>query len=447
MPSGIGGPGGFSATTASATTYLNLTSANGALKELYDDQKVQNLVYKNNPALALIRKNTDFEGKYKPVPLVFAPAAGRSSNFSVAWTAGGSVVSGGTIGGAQGAPYIQEFLITRATDYAIATIDRQTLMASRSNAGAFIQMTKVNVDGAIRAITNSLSTSLFRAGTGTIAQTSAAGFSSGVATLQNVNDIVQFEVNMALVASTGDGSGAVTGANTTMYVIAVDRTAGTVTVSASPGGAAGLPAGLSSATQYYLQVAGDYNAKLTGFAGWVPSIALATTTLAPGYNFFNVDRSQDKVRLGGFRYDGSSFSIEEALIDGSNYLAREGGMPDVGITNFASYSALVKALGSKIQYIDAEVAEIAFKGVQIHGATGPIRIFPDRSCNQFTCYLLTMDTWALDSLDDAPHIQTDHVTGEMLRVYNADAAELRVSYYAQTECNAPGWSANILLGA
>jgi hypothetical protein len=59
---------------------------------------------------------------------------------------------------------------------------------------------------------------------------------------------------------------------------------------------------------------------------------------------------------------------------------------------------------------------------------------------------MTMYTWALDSLDDAPHIQTDHVTGEMLRVYNADAAELRVSYYAQVECNAPGWNCNVVLG-
>jgi hypothetical protein len=35
----------------------------------------------------------------------------------------------------------------------------------------------------------------------------------------------------------------------------------------------------------------------------------------------------------------------------------------------------------------------------------------------------------------------------MLRVYNSDAAELRVVSYAQLGCNAPGFNANVKLGA
>ena len=40
-----------------------LTAMNDALKELYDGQAVENLVYSDNPFLAMLHKNTDFEGK------------------------------------------------------------------------------------------------------------------------------------------------------------------------------------------------------------------------------------------------------------------------------------------------------------------------------------------------------------------------------------------------
>lgn len=40
--------------------YLDLTAMNAALKELYDGQVVENLVYNDNPFLAMVPKKTDF---------------------------------------------------------------------------------------------------------------------------------------------------------------------------------------------------------------------------------------------------------------------------------------------------------------------------------------------------------------------------------------------------
>lgn len=42
---------------------LDSTAMNAALKELYDNQTVENLVYTDNPFLAMVRKNTDFGGR------------------------------------------------------------------------------------------------------------------------------------------------------------------------------------------------------------------------------------------------------------------------------------------------------------------------------------------------------------------------------------------------
>lgn len=43
--------------------FLDLSSMNAALKELYDGQTVENLVYADNPYMAMVKKNTDFGGE------------------------------------------------------------------------------------------------------------------------------------------------------------------------------------------------------------------------------------------------------------------------------------------------------------------------------------------------------------------------------------------------
>lgn len=406
--------------------FLDLSAMNAALKELYDGQVVENLVYADNPFLAMIKKSTDFGGKYKPIPIVTGVSQGRSSTFSFAQ-------------GNQSAVQIESFLLTRASDYSIATIDNQTMLASRTDKMAFLEGSKLVIDGAIRSITLSLASALFRSGTGSIGQIAAGGITAGVITLSNPNDIVQFEVNQTLQANATDGG---TPRVALGYVVAVNRSAGQLTVSATAqGGSPGSPAAWAAAD--YLLVQGDNNLKIKGLNAWLP-----VTAPTSGDNFFGVDRSVDTTRLAGVRYDGSSQSIEEALIDSSSLLAREGGKPDVAIMSFASYSALEKALGAKVQYVDAKgPANIAFRGIMVNGANSMIRCFPDRNCPSQTCFLLQMDTWCLESLGDAPQILRYGDGLEMLRVYNADAGEVRVGYYAQLRTNAPGWNARVILSA
>ena len=400
--------------------YLNLTAMNAALKELYDGQVVENLVYSDNPFLALVPKKTDFGGKYKPIPIITGVSQGRSATFSNAQ-------------GNQSPVQIQSFLLTRVADYSLATIDNQTMLASRTDKMSFLEGAKLVVDGAFRSITNSLASSLFRSGTGSIG--AIGSVSTGVITLSNPNDVVQFEVNQTLQANATDGG---TPRAALGYVIAVNRSLGTVTVSATGlGGAAGSPSGWAPAD--FLLVQGDVNAKVKGLAAWLPD-----TSPTAGDNFFGVDRSQDVTRLAGIRYDGSAQSIEESLIDSSSLLAREGGKPDVCITNFATYAALEKSLGSKVQYVDMKgPAEIAFRGIMVNGANSMIKVFPDRNCQPQKGYLLQMNSWCLNSLGEAPQILRYGDGLEMLRVSNADAGEVRIGYYSNLSSNAPGYNANV----
>jgi hypothetical protein len=406
--------------------YLDLTAANAILKELYPPgQPLHNLVYADNPGLALIPKFEKFTGKYLPTPMIYGVSQGTSANFANAQ-------------GNQSPVQAASFLLTRKTGYAIATLDNQTMLAAKDDAGAFIETAKLNIDGAIRSATLLATSWLFRSGTGSIGQSNA--MSTGVITLTNVNDVAQFEVNQVLQAAATDGAAPRAALG---YVIAVDRSAGTVTVSATGlGGAAGNPASWSTgASGDFLLVIGNSNAAFSGFQAWLPFTAPTSSD-----NFYGVNRSADTWRLGGGRYDGSSQPIEEAFIDASALLAREGGKPNVAITNFQSYGALEKALGAKIQYVEIKgPAEIAFRGIRVNGANSEIRVFPDRSCPAATGFLLQMDTWKLASLGEAPMILRYADGNEMLRVYNQDASEVRVGFYGNVQCFAPGWNANVKL--
>lgn len=438
------------------STYANVSNQVAALKELYTgDDFMKDLVYKKNPALALLPKDespSGFAGKYIPVPLVYGTPQGRSATFTNAQNN-------------QTQPYLASFFVYRASNYQLATITNELLEATKDNAGAFVDEAKLVMDTAFRNISNDMALDIFRGGTttqsarGTYGAGSGSGsISTGVITLDNPQDIVNFEVGMTLVSYSISGTTPTISTTGALgYVIAVNRSTGVVTVSASAGGAAGTPTNWSTSFPY-LAVQGDINfvsgglatanaLKVSGFSAWLPQ---TKPTVGGGDSFWGVDRSADPTRLSGVYYNGASESIEEALIDGSSLVAREGGQPDMAFMNFTSYAALEKSLGSKVQYVDVkhDEADIAFAGIRINAPYGPITVIPDRNCPAQTSFLLQMDTWKLRSLGKAPHVLTYGMEGlEALRVGAADALEIRIGYYANLICNAPGWNCNVALSA
>lgn len=432
-------------------TYSNVSNQVAALKELYTgDDYMKDLVYKKNPLLALIPKDespSGFAGKYIPVPLVYAPPVGRSANFANAQSN-------------QTAPGVNSFFVYRVSNYQLVTITNELLEATKDNAGAFVDEAKLNMDTGFRSISNDLALDLFSDGSGS--RGSMASITTGAIVLTQQAQVVNFEVGMTLVSYSQSGSTATQStAGALGYVISVNRSATGATtslvVSATPGGAAGTPTNWSTSFPL-LAVQGDVNfasgglaignglaQKIAGLAAWIPTTAPGSTD-----SFWGVNRSTDVTRLAGVRFNGASESIEEALIDGSSLVAREGGQPDMCFMSFASYAALEKALGAKVQYVDVkhDEADIAFAGIRIHAPYGPITVIPDRSCPAQTAYLLQMDTWKLRSLGKAPHILTYGLEGlEGLRVGTADALEIRIGYYGNLVCRAPGWNCVVSLSS
>lgn len=417
---------------------ITQSSVAGILKELYDDQKVQWLTYKDNPLLAMIKKEEKFPGKYYPVPVVYGLSQGASATFASAYNN-------------QTSPNVAEFLVTRVADFSLATIDGQLLAAAQTDPGAFIDGAELMIDAAFQTAVNRLASAMFRNGAGTIGQIASLAHVSGAGpyistiTLSNPDDAVQFEIGQALVdVQNVDGSGSTSTLASPQMITAVDRNNGILTVSGAVDATTDLTANYFLAVQGDLPSASNNNfqpsgstgtnslLKLAGLAAWLP---IAGPSSSP---FFGVDRTLDTQRLAGVHFDGTSLSLEEALLQGTGRIALNGGRVDTGVCSYSTYTALITSLGSKVQYIDEKIGEIGFRGVQVNGANTVMSIFPDRNCPDGVIYCLEMDSWCLRSQNPAPHILKYMDEIEILRVPGVDAAELRVGSYVNMYTNKPG---------
>ncbi len=397
---------------------IDVSSFTYSLKQIYTNDKVQNLVYKDNPALALIAKMEQFGGENLPIPTIYGNPQGRSKDFATA-LANQTDTKG------------VKFLLTRVPDYAIAQFSNEVMMASKGNSYAFLEAAKLQMDGAIQSLSNAHATDLFRNGSGSRGRI-GSGQATATITLLNIEDIVGFEVGMTLAFSATDGTGTVRVG--TPAIVGLDRTLGTITFS---GALSGLVTGVSA--NDYIFVAGDYGGKCSGFGAWVPQVAPTSTA------FFGVDRTADVSRLGGLRKDISAQPLEEGLIDGARLVAREGGSPDTVFMSFNRYAQLEKALGSKVQYVDVMAnADIGFRGLMIQGPKSPIKVIPDRNCPDDTAFMMQLNTWKIYSLGKLAQI-IDGDGNQMLRMTSADAYQVRFASYFNVGCNAPGYNINLKL--
>lgn len=438
-----------------ATAYSNAQINVATLKELYSDDAwvMKDLVFNRNPGLALVDKDESelgLGGKYFPIPVLSDTGAGRSANFGNAQTY-------------QTAPVTVEFNVTRVQNYSLATLTGDFLRASAQNIGAFMPGAELNVKAAFQAIGNDLAHDLYGDGSGLRGTygLGAGSISSGVITLDNLGQVYQFAVNMALVSYSISGQTPTQSTSAALgYVIAVDTSLGTVTVSATQGGAAGTPTNWSTSFPYLAQV-GDVNfisngltsanmLKVAGFGAWIPSVA-------PGGSdsFFGVNRSTSPTKLAGLRFNGAAESIQDGLIDAVNQLAANGneaGDPDFIMINPVSYQTLVKQLTSQgvYQMIKAKINEevsISFKALVLPTANGEIAILQDRNCPSQTAYILTMKTWKLRTLGKCPQFLTYPGFYDQLGVPvpGSDAIQLQIGYYGNLTCNAPGSNAVVSL--
>ena len=115
---------------------LDIATVTQALKEHYKPLRVQNMVYKDNPLLALMPKYTKFGGENMPIPLIFGNPQRRSATFA----SGQGVSSTSSLG---------QFVLTRVKDYSFASITGESIKATERDSDAFLRYATMEIDGAL----------------------------------------------------------------------------------------------------------------------------------------------------------------------------------------------------------------------------------------------------------------------------------------------------------
>lgn len=402
-----------------------LTTFDAMLKEYYTKERVENMIYADNPFFALVPKAEMFPGRELPIPIVFANPQSRSATFSQAQALSTSSAS-----------QMKAFNLTRVKDYGIITIDTETIEASEDDDGAFLEAKTTEIDGIINSVTRSLCIGLYRKGWGAIGTVGSTAGST--VTLSPISDAHNFEKNMVCVFSSSEDSAGLNAAGASLTVQGVNRSTGVITFTGAVSGASVLAADTVFVKGDRVDSASPTRLKVAGLEDWAPATAPSSTL------FFNVDRTSD-TRLFGVSYNGASDDIEDALIQGASQSAALGYKIDYIFTSFQKYAELEKNLNDSVRYIDLKgPAEIGFRGIVLNGPRGPIKVIADQNCPSTRAFGVQMNMLKLYSIGKAVRVLSGDGM-QMLRQASDDGVEIRTGFKGNLGCKAPAAIVNIQL--
>lgn len=397
------------------------------LKNMYPQKRLQDLVYKDNPLLALMPKGTGIGGKVTVIGLKYGDTVAQSADFATAQALAGSEANKGV-----------QFLLTRVKDYQLYQIETEAMLAAEDDMEAFARTLDDTVSGALNNFGRARGIDLYRDGVGERGQVSGiTGAGPYTWTLTNPNDITNFEVGRVLVVSTGATKTAnLRNSGGGVAIATIDRDAGTFTTTTNPDSAAGNDWIFFKGDR---QVAYTAARRLSGLEAWNPASA-------PGGSdsFFGVNRSADATRLAGQRIDISTLLPEEGLVTAIHRVGREGGNPKHLFLNNVDAKNIHLSLGAKATTEYTQVGGIGFSTIRVTGPKGDFNVYADQNAPSGVGRLLQLDTWKLRYLRKLAFVQDLDGTS-MLRVYNDDSYEGRIAFYGNLSCEAPGWNARLVM--
>lgn len=408
-------------------TSTTTTNFDSALKQIYRDKYVRKLTFTRRPLFGLLPKFEGFGGRNMPIVLQYGNPQGRSATFATAQTNRTQIL-------------VEDFLLTRVNNYAVSTIDGDTIAATKQDDYAFLSALKLKIDTTMASLADDIEVSLFRSSQGHRGQIAAPSVANPmVLTLQQIEQITCYEVGMILIADDTATGASPRATPATVTVVSVNRSAGSITSAYDNSGGA-----TNWAASDYLFVQGDESLKTSGLIDWLPDSAPAATL------FFGVDRTPDS-RLYGISHSGTLDTMEDAAIDAQSKSAVQGGMCDLYMVHHAQVRRMNKELGAKKEYsetnavgADGMPANVGYRSLIIQGDEGPIAVVAANKCQPNRGWMLQRDTLSLNTLE-AP-IQTLMDDGlKILRQASADGYEVRMAFRGNFACNAPIWNVNVQL--
>jgi hypothetical protein len=395
----------------------NITNFAAAFKKHYDHRVLFDQLLGKFPLFGMIKKTDDFTGEEHKWFVKTGRPQGVSHTFANTQTYRTS--GRGT-----------QFAMDVAENYGTVYISHKDWMRSQNNLGAFFDLKREEVDGLIEELLEHAARELYQTSNPVLGIVSSE--STTTLTLTNPEDTRFFSIDQEVEAYDTTLATQRTGSAT---VTAIDYANGTLTTDSNwTSQITGLVA-----TDKIFNI-GDKGNGFNGLAGWLPT----TTELAAETSFYGVTtRSVDPIRLAGYYYDGSGLLVSEALRKACHQASLYKVYPKgdwVCFVNPLNFEKIDDELSDK-QVIQMPasgangkvVGDIGFDALVIHGPSGRIKVLSDPMCQLTECYILDMSTWELKGMGGFPF----KVEPSEMR-YNAMEMEIRVGYYANVKCYAPG---------
>ena len=354
---------------------------------------------------------------------------GRELNWQVSGS-GGAATTVSESENNEGPSVHKRPLITRAKEYATATIDREDLVATKGDPKRIIEVYQLAVSNAIRGIKRSFGTHLFRDGTGIKAQlkTSASGTGTATVTLQNALDAALFESG-DWVQATDKTSGNLASAGAKIQLTGRNIGAGQLIAGGN------WTASIANITDgYYLLRSGDYNNVIKGLGAWVPAVSPTT-----GDSFFGLDRSSIGEGAFGHRPTSNSSNLMSIGMDAMAYMhSVTGSGVDVWFVNPLDFNALAKDLIGleqiviPAQGVNGKRGEIGYKAARFQGPQGVCELVPDPLCPRGSSWMGNRETaewWTMESMIEQITLGMGEGNGFVVR--GQDAIAIRFAGFAQ----------------
>lgn len=338
-------------------------------KELYPRGLDEELVMKDRPLLSMVQHRTDFAHRYLHIPIRYKLPQGASNTAADAFSN-------------ESASGYDAFQVTRVNTYGFYKIAGEVVdAADAGNDAVFVDSVKAEMDGMLETMGQKLGANIYRSTSGSVAQV-GSGTSSPI-TLSNPEDIYYFEVGKVITANDSDdattprsGSGTITAINEDTGVITYT---GTIT---------------SLAVNDYLFIDGDEATAGAGLAAWCPASAPGATA------FFGVDRSVHTTRLGGIRFDASSYQMEEVLIRARARAQRSALQCDYWFVNPVDMADFEVAKEGQKFITSARSYSFGIEGIEAYGC----KLVSDPNCQVGTMWGLDMSAFGWASMGKAPRI-------------------------------------------
>lgn len=300
------------------------------LKVYYAKEGLQNLLFRNDPFLKMVKKNR-VEGKQQNFSAMYSRGGAVSANYLTAKSLASTTAQA------------KEFQVTPGQLFSACVFNNKELLASKTQRGAYLPVASAKMFANAESFRKTLAVAVYGTGHGELFSNTAAlamTADTDVAQTWPVHAIMGVDIGSQVeYKATADA----TTVGATGTVVAIDMASKTVTVKPD--------------TTYTLAIGGvvciagctdgDGNALLpVGIAGWLP-----VTAPTSGDSFFGVDRSVAPDRLAGNRYvAGVGESKIEAIKNAILQVSRYGSKADIIVMNDADRLALANEIENKTYF-------------------------------------------------------------------------------------------------